>query len=131
MSDLEVIQEYFARVAVAAASTRSLYAEDCVLHYGGRHALSGDYEGVERILGMFRASADAFGRPLSLRAFDIAASDQHVIALLNARFAPGEPGEQFWMRVVVFRLVEGMIVEQWLFDYDQALLGTLQRGATA
>jgi SnoaL-like domain len=126
MSDLAVIEEYFARVATDAASTRSLYADDCVLHYGGRHALSGDYRGVESILGMFRASAETFGRPLSLRAFDVAASDQHVIGLLTATFAPGEAEEQSWLRAVVFRLVDGLIVEQWLLDYDQALVESLQ-----
>jgi hypothetical protein len=126
ISDLAVIEEYFARVATDAASTRSLYADDCVLHYGGRHALSGDYRGVESILGMFRASAETFGRPLSLRAFDVAASDHHVIGLLTATFAAGEAEEQSWLRAVVFRLVDGLIVEQWLLDYDQTLVASLQ-----
>ncbi len=127
MSDLTVIQEYFARVAQDAASTASLYAEDCILHYGGRHRLSGDYQGVESILEMFRRSAEAFGRPLSLRPVDLAASEHHVIALLRATFAEGTPEQQSWLRVVVFRLVEGLIMEQWLLDYDQLLLASLQR----
>ncbi len=127
MSDLAVIEEYFSRVAEDAARTRSLYAEDCVLHYGGRHKLSGDYRGVESVLEMFRSSATAFGRPLSLRPVDLAASDRHVMALLNATYAAGEPEERTWLRVVVFRLLDGLIVEQWLLDYDQAEVASLQR----
>jgi uncharacterized protein len=130
MSDLDVIKDYFARVAEDAVSTRSLYASDCVLHYGGQHALSGDYRGVESILGMFQRSAETFGRPLRLRAFDVAASDRHVIGLLNATFAPGEAEEESWLRVVVFSLVDGLIVEQWLLDYDQALVATVQAQGT-
>lgn len=125
--DLAVIEEYFARVAEDAASTCSLYAEDCVLHYGGDHALSGEYCGVQSILGMFRRSAEMFGQPLSLRAFDIAASDRHVIALLDAKYARGSREEQSWLRIVVFRLVDHLIAEQWLVDYDQALVASLQR----
>jgi len=126
---LAVIEEYFERVKKDAASSRSLYAEDCVLHYGGRHALSGDYRGLPSILEMFRRSAETYGRPLSLRPFDIAASDQHVIGLLKATFAPGTPEQCSWLRVVVFRLVDGLIAEQWLLDYDPALLADLQASA--
>lgn len=126
-SDLHVIEEYFVRVAQDAASTRSLYAPDCVLHYGGSHALSGDYDGVESILRMFQRSAATFGLPLSLRPFDIAASAQHVIALLKATYATGELQERSWLRVVVFRLDSGLIAEQWLLDYDQGLVAGLQR----
>lgn len=126
MSDREVIQEYFALVAQDAASTKPLYAEECVLHYGGRHALSGDYHGVESILGMFRQSAAAYARPMSLRLKDLAASDSHVFALLEASVGD-DSGSESWLRVVVFRLVDGLIAEQWLFDYDQALLADLQR----
>lgn len=125
-SDLAVIKEYFVRVAEDAASTRSLYADECVLHYGGRHALSGDYSGIESILAMFRRSAEAFGRPLSLVPFDIAASERHVVGLLTATHSTGTAEEQSWLRAVVFRLVGGRIVEQWLLDYDQALLASLQ-----
>jgi SnoaL-like domain len=127
MSDLAVIEEYFSRVAEDSSLTRSFYAEECVLHYGGQHKLSGDYRGVESILEMFRSSAATFGRPLSLRPFDVAASDRHVMALLNATYAAGDPEERSWLRVVVFRLLDGLIVEQWLLDYDQVLLASLQR----
>jgi hypothetical protein len=126
MSDREVIQEYFDRVAQDPVSTRSLYAEQCVLHYGGRHALSGDYHGVESILGMFRQSAVTYPRPLSLLPVDLAASDRHVFALLEASVG-GAPASESWLRVVVFRLAGGLIAEQWLLDYDQALLAQLQR----
>jgi SnoaL-like domain len=125
--DLSVIDEYFARVRTDPASTRSLYADECVLHYGGRHALSGDYRGIESILQMFRRSAQTFRRPLALEPFDLAASDRHVFALLTATVAGDAPGAHSWLRVVVFRLVDGRIAEQWLLDYDQALLGSLQR----
>jgi hypothetical protein len=124
--DIAVIEEYFARVVANAASTRSLYAEGCVLHYGGRHRLSGNYSGVDSILELFQRSADTFGRPLSLQPFDIAASEQYVIALLTVTFGAGTPEEQSWLRVVVFRLADHLIVEQWLFDYDQGLVASLQ-----
>lgn len=126
MNELDAIQEYFVRVAQDAASTKPLYAEDCVLHYGGRHALSGDYSGVESILEMFRRSAATYARPMSLRPIDIAASEKHVFALLEASIG-GVPEPQSWLRVVIFRLAGGLIVEQWLLDYDQALLADLQR----
>jgi hypothetical protein len=126
-SDLSVIEDYFARVAEDPASTRSLYAEDCVLHYGGRHALSGDYKGINSILDMFRRAAETFGAPLSLRPFDLAASHRHVVALLDARLAAGARPEESWLRVVVFRLVAAKIAEQWLLDYDPELVATLQR----
>jgi len=126
-SDLAVIEEYFARVAEEPASTRSLYAEDCVLHYGGTHRLSGEYEGIDSILEMFRRSPETFGLRLSLRPFDIAASERHVVALLDATLGSGTRADQSWLRVVVFRLVGGLIAEQWLLDYDQDLVARLQR----
>jgi hypothetical protein len=126
-SDLAIIEEYFARVSEDPASTRSLYAEDCVLHYGGRHDLSGEYEGIDSILEMFRRSPETFGSRLSLRPFDLAASERHVVALLDATLGSGTRAEQSWLRVVVFRLVGGQIAEQWLLDYDPELVGSLQR----
>jgi hypothetical protein len=123
----ELIEDYFARVVYDPASSESLYADECVLHYGGNHTLSGDYRGLDNILRMFRGSAATFRRPLSLRLVDVAASDRHVIALVRATVGEGEPDEESWLRAVVFRLSDSLIVEQWLLDYDQALVARLQR----
>jgi hypothetical protein len=76
---------------------------------------------------MFRRSAATFKRPLSLRPVDVAASERHVIGLLRATVGEDEADEKSWLRAVVFRVVDGRIVEQWLLDYDQALVASMQR----
>jgi hypothetical protein len=122
----EVIEEYFGHATVDPAATRPFYAEDCVLHYGGAHKLSGDYHGVEGVLRLFERSAGTFKTPLRLRPMDLATSDEHVVALVNVTVGESPADEESWLRAVVFRLVDGRISEQWLLDYDQALVARLQ-----
>lgn len=50
-----------------------------------------------------------------------------VLSGLDATLGSGTRAEQSWLRVVVFRLVDGLIGEQWLLDYDQDLVARLQR----
>jgi hypothetical protein len=126
-TDRELIEDYVSRVRADPESSGSLYADECVLHYGGAHALSGDYHGRDEILAMFRHSAATFKHPLSLRPVDIAASERHVIALIRATVGEGESDAKSWLRAIVFRVVDGRIVEQWLLDYDQALVASMQR----
>lgn len=124
-SDLDIIRDYFDRVYSDPGASESFYAADCVLHYSGSHILSGDYVGLEAILQMFRESAKRYVMPLTLQLRDLAASDKVVVAVLTARAGAEDTKMTTWLRLVMFRLENGRIAEQWLLDYDQAAVGGL------
>ncbi len=116
-----LIRRYFQTVKNDVANVRRLYAPDAVLTYAGRHRLGGIYRGPDQIDELFRRSRQAFGGSQRLDLHDVATSDQHAVALLNAS-AQHRGHTVSWHRIVVFHVRDGVIAEQWIHDSDQHLV---------
>ena len=96
----------------------ALLTEDFVLHVPGRSQMAGDYSGKEAVRRHFRDIADRSGGTFRTAVHDVAVSDDHVIALVNARaIRDGEIVEL--PRVHVWHVKGQKLSELWIHPADQ------------
>ncbi len=93
--------------------------DQIVWHVPGNSVLAGDYRGREAVLAFFAKSVE-----IALPEFDIhdiAATEDHVIALLNITWRKVDGDETGESRTVqVFHLDNGRAIEAWTLNEDQA-----------
>lgn len=123
----QLARRYFEAVHRDPSTTGELYSPGAVLHYSGKHRLSGDYRGPAAILDLFTHSRASFGGTQTLEVHDVLGSADHAVALLAASAELGGT-RVHWNRVVVFHVSGNRIVEQWILDDDQALLERILSG---
>jgi len=97
---------------------RELFDQDAVWHAPGRSPLSGDYRGVDAILGFFARLAELTGGTFRTDVHDVVANDEHAVAIYATR---GErEGRTLENRnVLVSHIRNGKIAEAWLMSDDQ------------
>jgi ketosteroid isomerase-like protein len=97
---------------------RGLFAEDIVWHAPGRSQFSGDFRGVDEVLGQFARLFEETNGTFNVEIHDVLANDEHVVVLAVAR---GErSGKTLEDRgVQVFHVKDGKVTEQWLHSEDQ------------
>jgi uncharacterized protein len=94
------------------AVMRSFVAEDTVWHIPGRGPLAGDHYGRDAVFEMFGRLMEASEGTFTQELHDVAASDDHAVALAHATANRGDhryDGRDAW----VFHLREGQIAEAW------------------
>lgn len=100
------------------ALRNQFFTEDIVWHASGRNPLSGDYKGVDDVLGMFAKSFELSGGTLSVELHDVLANDEHAVALGVARGErEGKTLEDKYAHVVHLR--DGKVSESWIHSGDQ------------
>jgi len=113
----ELIRRFFdAVVAGDRATIAACVAEDVVMHVPGKNSLSGTYKGLEQFAGAMQR-ADALSG-LKRELHDIAASDDHVIALVGLK-ATRDGQSLSWNGANVWHVREGKLAEVWLLSDDQ------------
>src|ERR671935_2644735 len=97
---------------------RGLFADDIVWHAPGRSQFSGDFRGVDEVLGQFARLFEETNGTFNVEIHDVLANDEHVVVLAVAR---GErSGKTLEDRgVQVFHVKDGKVTEQWLHSEDQ------------
>lgn len=83
----DLLREAFAafqRGDMEALQTK-YFAEDIRYHVSGRSPVSGDYEGVAQVLGLFGRLFELSGGTLRIDLHDAAANDEHGFALFTVR----------------------------------------------
>lgn len=101
-------------VAIAAC-----YADDFTLHYGGSHALSGDHVGKPQALRTLAAFSARTGRRL-VAIVDVLAGAERGAIIVREAF-----GEAEALRVLVYRVEDGLLAECWVLDADPSLIDRL------
>ena len=97
---------------------RELTDQDAVWHHPGRNQLSGDYRGVDAILGSFAKTAELTGGTFRADLHDVVANDEHAVAIYVGRAE--REGRTFENRnVLVQHIRNGKLVESWLLSDDQ------------
>lgn len=97
---------------------RALFAPDIAWHVSGTNPLSGDYHGLDEVLGLFgrvQQLADSF----EFDVHDVLANDEHVVALLKVRATRGDDIQE-GDAIQVFHVADGQITEFWGTPFDQA-----------
>jgi len=95
------------------------FAEDVRYHVSGRSPLSGVYDGVDQVLGLFIHLFELSGGTLSLELHDVLANDEHAV-LLYAISAERD-GKQLHRNEVTIAHIgpDGRVTEAWLQSSDQ------------
>jgi uncharacterized protein len=97
---------------------RELMSPDVVWHVGGRNQLSGDYKGMDEVLGLFGRFFELTGGNMSQEIHALFADDEHGVVLVKGR-AQREGKTYEGNEVHVFHLSGGKAVEFWDHPQDQ------------
>jgi uncharacterized protein len=96
------------------ATLRQLLDPQVVWHAGGRNALSGDYRGVEDVLGFFGRTMEYTQGSFQVSIEEVLINDQG--AAVVQRSSAQRNGKSFDDRgVQLFRISDGKAVEVWQF----------------
>jgi uncharacterized protein len=110
---------YAAQAAGDLDSYLGLLTDDFVLHIPGSSRIAGEYHGRNEMRRHFAEIAALSGGTFRTSVHDVTASDEHVIALVEATaarngVAVGLP------RIHVWHVRDGELSELWLHPIDQA-----------
>ncbi len=122
-TETESVLKSYADAWLAADLEKVLgsYHEDFVLHYMGESPLAGTHEGRDAALQVLGLASFRASRKL-VAVEDVLAGDEFgaIVAIEEI----GEPPRQV-RRVLLYRVLDGMLGECWLFDEDQRFIDRL------
>ena len=103
---------------------RRLLADSTIFHEPSDNPISGDYQGIDQVLGYFRTLAERSGGTFRVNVHDVVANhdvetnDEHVVGLHFSE-AEREGHRLNSPTVLVFHVRDGRITETWAHHYDQ------------
>ena len=97
---------------------RELFADTTIFHEPGRSPISGDYQGLDQVLGFFGTLAERSGGTFRATLHDVVANDEHAIGL-HSSDAERDGRRISSPTVLVFHVRDGRIAETWSHHYDQ------------
>ena len=97
---------------------REVFHPDVVWHAPGRGQLSGDYKGIDQVLGYFGETMDLTGGTFGVELHDVIGNDQHVVGL-NSVHAERNGQRLDGRNALVFHVRDGRATEVWQFWGDQ------------
>jgi len=94
-----------------------MFADDAVIHVGGRSKLSGDYKGKEELQQTFGLFMQSLGENPAMQSHDILANDTHGVIMQTATGQRG--GKKMEIKGVgVMHFTDGKVTEAWFIDED-------------
>jgi uncharacterized protein len=107
----------FARGDMAAAG--QFLADDTRWHFPGHNPLSGDYEGVTEVLGVFGKVFALSGGTFQSELHDVLANDEHIVMLVTDRAE--REGRKLDDNVAqVLHVRNGKVTDVWIHHTDQS-----------
>jgi ketosteroid isomerase-like protein len=97
---------------------RQLFADTTIFHEPGRSPISGDYQGLDQVLGFFGALAERSGVTFRASLHDVVANDEHAVGLHSCD-AERDGRAIRSPTVLVFPIRDGRLAETWPHHYDQ------------
>jgi ketosteroid isomerase-like protein len=97
---------------------RQLFADATIFHEPGRSLISGDYQGLDQVLGFFGTLAERSGGTFRATLHDVVANDEHAVGL-HSSDAERDGRRISSPTVLVFHIRDGRITETWSHHYDQ------------
>ena len=97
------------------ATMRELFDDDSTWRVGGRSRWSGEYHGVDDILGFFGEIAAEASIDQDMHA--ILADDEHVVALINSKATRGDKTLESQL-VFIFHATDGKVSDVWTTSLD-------------
>lgn len=101
----------------------SCYHDDFTLHYFGANALSGDHVGKARSLEILAEFSRRTRRRL-LTVRPVIAGGEHGALIAREALMKDDAAIEV-ERVLVYRVVDGLLAECWVYDRDQRLIDSI------
>jgi uncharacterized protein len=119
-SNADALRKGFAAFSTGDMDTlrNETFSPDIVWHQGGRNQTSGDYRGVDGVLGLFGKLAQLTDGTSSVELHDLLASDEHVIALAVTKGQRGAKTIQNGQYSHICHFRDGKISEAWIVNVD-------------
>jgi ketosteroid isomerase-like protein len=97
---------------------RDVFAPDIQWHQGGKNQTSGDYSGVDAVLGLFQKFFELTDGTFKVAVHDLVAGDQHSVVLgtISAQRGGKSLGNGNYCQV--FHMQGGRIAECWVTPVD-------------
>jgi predicted SnoaL-like aldol condensation-catalyzing enzyme len=117
--DQNAIQELinaFNRRDLAPGS--KLFTEDVVLHCPGRSQISGDYTGKLGVIEFWNKQIEITTGSFKAEVDSVFQGEGNLVLIMKVS-AEVNDQEYFWRRVNHYRIVEGRVVEGWIYESDQ------------
>ena len=95
-----------------------LFSPDIVWHQGGRSQVSGDYRGVDAVLGLFGKLFELTNGTFAVELHDVLASEEHVVALATTRGQRAGKSIQHGEYSHVCHFRDGKLSEAWIVNVD-------------
>lgn len=116
---LRVKQGYAAFASGDIATLIQLFAANAIWHSPGHNPISGNYQGINAILGYFSKFATLSQNQFQVELIDVLANDSRAIAL--TRDTATRQGETVsWEGGVIFQFQANKVIAAWAFNYDQS-----------
>jgi ketosteroid isomerase-like protein len=115
----ELVRRGYAAFNNADVETlRQLFADTTIFHEPGRSPISGDYQGLDQVLGFFGTLVERSGGTFRATLHDVVANDEHAIGL-HSSDAERDGRTIRSPTVLVFHVRDGKLAETWSHHYDQ------------
>ncbi len=94
-----------------------LFAPDIVWHAPGRNQLSGDFHGVDAVIGLFTKQFELTGGTFRVEVHDILASDEHAVAIASlSSERDGKTYNDLYTHVCHYE--DGRLKEAWIVSFN-------------
>jgi uncharacterized protein len=115
----ELVRRGYEAFAKADVETlRQVFADNTIFHEPSNNPISGDYQGIDQVLGFFGALAERSGGTFRATLHDVVANDEHVVGL-HSSDAEREGRRLRSPTTLVFHVRDGRIAETWSNHHDQ------------
>jgi predicted SnoaL-like aldol condensation-catalyzing enzyme len=95
-----------------------LFSEDVALHCPGKNRISGDYQGKSGVVEFWQKQIALTDE--TFRAEIVAVSQGEGTLVLIIEISAQKNGKNYsWRRVNHYKVVEGRVVESWIYEGDQ------------
>jgi ketosteroid isomerase-like protein len=121
-----LMEQYLAAARAGDLETAfGFVAEDVRVRIPGRSAMAGEHQGRDVVVEYIRTARErSHGADVELEVIDMLASRERVALILNERFHTAD-GPVDIRRANVYRVVDGQIVEVWIYEGDQYAVDAL------
>jgi uncharacterized protein len=94
-----------------------MFADDVVVHIGGRSTMAGDYKGKDQLIESYGRFMQSLGESAVMETHDILANDTHGILLQS--FTTESGGQRVKINAVgILHFTNGKVSEAWFIDED-------------
>ena len=95
-----------------------LFSPDIVWHQGGRNQTSGDYRGVDAVLGLFGKLFQLTDGTFKVELHDVLASEEHVVALATTHGQRAGKTIQHGEYSHICHFRDDKLTEAWIVNVD-------------